>query len=67
MAKVERSLLYVDTSKIGYRKQKRYRVTYYTAHTNINAVRLRKPLPLLCCFAITNAAPEDTKAASEDL
>lgn len=29
-----------------------------------NDVRLQKPLLLLCCFAITNTAPEDTKQSS---
>lgn len=31
-----------------------------------NDARLRKPLPLLCCFAITNEALDGTNAAPED-
>jgi len=37
-------------------------VVQYTALTE----HLWKPLPLLCFFAVTNAAPEDTNAAPED-
>jgi len=33
---------------------------------NKNDAHLQKPFPLLCFFAVTNAALEDTNAAPED-
>ena len=38
----------------------------HTVRVNESEAHLQKRFPLLCCFAVTNAAPEDTDTALED-